>query len=205
MESTGRPAEPIAVGVWATAKQSFSDLFKWEQRVKITNEYGESRTEWQRPLPLRNPISLLAQLTPTAWVFFIVGFASWTVRVCVCLCNRERERERGKEAHLPSPISPKRKTTKKKKTLQSPSPDSKKENIPPLINSPYLLLHLGRRLRLPRPQHPNYQTGRLLRYHQYQHHQCHHSHAAATFCRSGSFWFTRRSVWEEMADGMLCL
>ncbi|KAL9529634.1 Carboxylic acid transporter [Sphaerulina musiva] len=78
MESTGRPAEPIAVGVWATAKQSFSDLFKWEQRVKITNEYGESRTEWQRPLPLRNPISLLAQLTPTAWVFFIVGFASWT-------------------------------------------------------------------------------------------------------------------------------
>lgn len=83
MESTGRPAEPIAVGVWATAKQSFSDLFKWEQRVKITNEYGESRTEWQRPLPLRNPISLLAQLTPTAWVFFIVGFASWTVRVCV--------------------------------------------------------------------------------------------------------------------------
>lgn len=92
MESTGRPAEPIAVGVWATAKQSFSDLFKWEQRVKITNEYGESRTEWQRPLPLRNPISLLAQLTPTAWVFFIVGFASWTVRVCVCVTEREEKK-----------------------------------------------------------------------------------------------------------------
>lgn len=202
MESTGRPAEPIAVGVWATAKQSFSDLFKWEQRVKITNEYGESRTEWQRPLPLRNPISLLAQLTPTAWVFFIVGFASWTVRVCVCVCVTEREREETNPEH--SPISSKRKTTKKN-LLQSPPPYSKEKNIPSLINSPYLLLHLGRRLRLPRPQHPNYQTGRLLRYHQYQHHQCHYSHAAATFCRSGSFWATRRSVWAEMADGMLCL
>ena len=80
MESTGRPAEPIAVGVWATAKQSFGDLFKWEQRVEITNEYGESRTEWQKPLPLKNPISLLAQLSPTAWVFFIVGFCAWSVR-----------------------------------------------------------------------------------------------------------------------------
>lgn len=199
MESTGRPAEPIAVGVWATAKQSFSDLFKWEQRVKITNEYGESRTEWQRPLPLRNPISLLAQLTPTAWVFFIVGFASWTVRVCVCVTEREE-----KKLTYPLPFHQKEKTTKKK-TLQSPPPYLKQKNIPPLINSPYLLLHLGRRLRLPCPQHPNYQTGRLLRYHQYQHHQCHYSHAAATFCRSGSFWFTRRSVWEEMADGMLCL
>lgn len=116
MESTGRPAEPIAVGVWATAKQSFSDLFKWEQRVKITNEYGESRTEWQRPLPLRNPISLLAQLTPTAWVFFIVGFASWTVRVCVCVCVTHTERERGKEAYLPSPISSKRRNNQEKNT-----------------------------------------------------------------------------------------
>lgn len=119
--------------------------------------------------------------------------------VCVCLCNREREREEINPEH--SPISSKRKTTKKS-LLQSSPPYSKK-NIPPLINSPYLLLHLGRRLRLPRPQHPNYQTGRLLRYHQYQHHQCHYSHAAATFCRSGSFWATRRSIWAEMADGML--
>lgn len=114
MESTGRPAEPIAVGVWATAKQSFSDLFKWEQRVKITNEYGESRTEWQRPLPLRNPISLLAQLTPTAWVFFIVGFASWTVRVCVCVCVTERGREETNPEH--SPISSKRKNNQEKPT-----------------------------------------------------------------------------------------
>lgn len=120
---------------------------------------------------------------------------------CLCLCNRER----GEKKHTyPLPFHQKEKQPRKN-LLQSPSPYSKKENIPPLINSPYLLLHLGRRLRLPRPQHPNYQTGRLLRYHQYQHHQCHYSHVAATFCRSGSFWFTRRSVWAEMADGMLCL
>lgn len=123
--------------------------------------------------------------------------------VCLCLCNTHRER--GKEAYLPSPISSKRSNNQEKPTPITTTPYSKKENIPLLIKSPYLLLHLGRRLRLPRPQHPNYQTGRLLRYHQYQHHQCHYSHAAATFCRSGSFWFTRRSVWEEMADGMLCV
>ncbi|KAK4554212.1 hypothetical protein LTR86_008740 [Recurvomyces mirabilis] len=78
MESTGREAEPIAKGTWPTIKQSFGDLFKWEQRVQITNEYGESRTEWMKPKPLRNPISLLAQLTPSAWLYFIVGFASWS-------------------------------------------------------------------------------------------------------------------------------
>ncbi|CAK1360095.1 Carboxylic acid transporter protein [Cercospora beticola] len=78
MESTGKSAEPVATGIFATAKQSFGDLFRWEQRVEITNEFGESRTEWQRPAPLKNPISLLAQLSPTAWLFFIVGFASWS-------------------------------------------------------------------------------------------------------------------------------
>ena len=78
MQSTSEEAEPIATGALATAKQSFRDLFRWKQRVQITNEYGEYRTEWQKPMPLRNPISLLAQLTPTGWVFFLVGFASWT-------------------------------------------------------------------------------------------------------------------------------
>lgn len=78
MESTGKPAEPIAKGTYATAKQSFFDLFKWEQRVEITNEYGESRTEWQRPLPLKNPFSLMAQLTAQNWLFFFVGFAAWS-------------------------------------------------------------------------------------------------------------------------------
>jgi hypothetical protein len=78
MESTGELAEPVAKGTWATAKQAFRDLFIWKQRVEITSEYGESRTEWQKPAPLRNPISLLAQLTPTGWLFFLVGFAAWT-------------------------------------------------------------------------------------------------------------------------------
>ena len=78
MESTGREAEPIAKGTLASAKQSFRDLFRWEQRVQITNEYGEYRTEWQRPLPLQNPFSLFASLSPSGWLFFIVGFASWT-------------------------------------------------------------------------------------------------------------------------------
>ena len=78
MESTGREAEPIAKGVFATAKQSFRDLFRWEQRVQISNEYGEYRTEWQRPLPLSNPFSLFAKLSGTGWICFIVGFAAWT-------------------------------------------------------------------------------------------------------------------------------
>ncbi|KAI6854699.1 carboxylic acid transport protein [Hortaea werneckii] len=78
MESTGTPAEPIATGLWATAKQSFRDLFVWPQRVEIRNEYGETRTEWQKPKPLRNPISLFMQLSASGWLYFIVGFAAWT-------------------------------------------------------------------------------------------------------------------------------
>ncbi|KAF7189750.1 Carboxylic acid transporter protein-like [Pseudocercospora fuligena] len=78
MNSTGELAEPVAKGTWATAKQSFGDLFKWKQRVEITNEYGETRTEWQTPKPLRNPFSLFASLSLQGWIFFLVGFASWT-------------------------------------------------------------------------------------------------------------------------------
>ncbi|KAK7512663.1 major facilitator superfamily domain-containing protein [Phyllosticta citriasiana] len=76
--SQNEPAEPIATGVFAVAKQSFGDLFKWKQRVTITNEYGEERTEWQAPEPLPNPFSLFAQLSLRDWVFFIVGWAAWT-------------------------------------------------------------------------------------------------------------------------------
>ncbi|KAJ9137031.1 Carboxylic acid transporter protein [Pleurostoma richardsiae] len=78
MESTHRPAEPIAKGILLTAKQAFGDLFRWEQRVEVINEYGESRAEWQRPAPLKNPISLMAQLSGRDWLFFLVGFAAWT-------------------------------------------------------------------------------------------------------------------------------
>lgn len=78
MESTGREAEPIAKGTIATAKQSFRDLFRWEQRVEISNVYGETWTEWQRPKPLQNPFSLVAQLSPSGWLFFLFGFAAWS-------------------------------------------------------------------------------------------------------------------------------
>lgn len=78
MDSTGEYAEPLAKGTLATAKQSFADLFRWKQRVQITNAAGESWTEWQTSRPLKNPISLFAQLSPTGWLFFLVGFASWT-------------------------------------------------------------------------------------------------------------------------------
>jgi putative sialic acid transporter len=72
------PADPIAKGTFATAKQAWSDLFKWKQRVVVTNEAGETYTEWQSPEPMKNPISLLAQLSAKDWLFFVVGFAAWT-------------------------------------------------------------------------------------------------------------------------------
>ncbi|KAK5099141.1 hypothetical protein LTR70_001291 [Exophiala xenobiotica] len=72
------PAEPIAKGILPTAKQSIGDLFKWKQRVEVTNEYGESTFVWQAPPPLRNPISLFMMLDAKAWLFFIVGLAAWT-------------------------------------------------------------------------------------------------------------------------------
>ncbi|KAK3297408.1 major facilitator superfamily domain-containing protein [Chaetomium fimeti] len=78
MEFTHEPADPVAQGVWATAKQSWHDLFIFKQRVVVTNELGETSTEWARPVPLRNPISLLAQLSGRGWLFFIVGFAAWS-------------------------------------------------------------------------------------------------------------------------------
>lgn len=71
------PAEPIVKGTFATAKQSFGDLFKWKQRVEVTNEYGESIYVWQAPAPLKNPISLFAQLSAKDWLFFLVGFSAW--------------------------------------------------------------------------------------------------------------------------------
>lgn len=72
------PAEPIAKGTFATAKQSFGDLSKWKQRVEVTNEYGENTFVWQPPAPLKNPISLFAQLGAKDWLFFLVGFSAWT-------------------------------------------------------------------------------------------------------------------------------
>lgn len=78
MESTHEPADPVAKGVVPTAVQSIRDLFNWNQRVVVTNEQGESTCEWAKPIPLKNPISLMAQLSAKDWVFFIVGFAAWS-------------------------------------------------------------------------------------------------------------------------------
>ncbi|KAL1602966.1 hypothetical protein SLS59_004622 [Nothophoma quercina] len=76
--SGNRPADPLAKGTFATAKQAWSDLFKWDQRVVVRNEYGEETCEWQKPEPLKNPISLLAQLGLKDWAYFLVGFFAWT-------------------------------------------------------------------------------------------------------------------------------
>ncbi|KAK3374182.1 general substrate transporter [Lasiosphaeria ovina] len=78
MEPTNEPADPVAKGVLATARQSWKDLFVWKQRIVVTNAYGETTAEWARPAALRNPISLLAQLSGRDWLFFLVGFAAWT-------------------------------------------------------------------------------------------------------------------------------
>ncbi|KAF7307733.1 Carboxylic acid transport protein [Mycena kentingensis (nom. inval.)] len=78
MATVNEPAEPIAKGTFATAKQSFGDLFRWKSRVAVTDENGHTRYEWQSPEPLQNPISLLAQLSARDWIFFFVGFFAWT-------------------------------------------------------------------------------------------------------------------------------
>ncbi|CAP73303.1 uncharacterized protein PODANS_2_6980 [Podospora anserina S mat+] len=78
MESTHQPADPIAKGILPTAKQGVRDLFNFKQRIVVTDHLGHTRTEWARPIPLKNPISLLAQLSARDWLFFIVGFAAWT-------------------------------------------------------------------------------------------------------------------------------
>ncbi|KAF2274380.1 MFS general substrate transporter [Westerdykella ornata] len=78
MATTYEPADPIAKGTFATAKQSLSDLFKWKQRVVVTNEDGEEHTVWESPEPLKDPFSLLAQLHAKDWLYFIVGFSAWT-------------------------------------------------------------------------------------------------------------------------------
>ncbi|PNY23671.1 Carboxylic acid transporter protein [Tolypocladium capitatum] len=72
------PADDLAKGILATARQSWRDLFVWEQRVVLSNEYGETRCEWQQPDRIQNPIRLLAQLSARDWLFFVVGFSAWT-------------------------------------------------------------------------------------------------------------------------------
>lgn len=76
--TSNEPAEPIAKGLLPTARQAFQDLFIWKQRVEVVNEYGESHAEWQAPGPIKNPISLMVQLSARDWLFFLVGLTAWT-------------------------------------------------------------------------------------------------------------------------------
>jgi hypothetical protein len=73
------PADPLAKGILPTMKQSFRDLFIWRQRVIVDEEDGETRTEWQDPDPIQNPVSLFMKLSARDWAFFLCGFAAWTV------------------------------------------------------------------------------------------------------------------------------
>ncbi|RYP13813.1 hypothetical protein DL765_006685 [Monosporascus sp. GIB2] len=78
MATGNEPADPIVRGTWATAKQSWGDLFRWKQRVVVTSGLGETHVEWQSPERLRNPISLLMLLSARDFLYFFVGFFAWT-------------------------------------------------------------------------------------------------------------------------------
>lgn len=78
MVTQNEPADPIVKGIVPTAKQAWADLFKWKQRVVVTNDLGETHTEWQTPPPLKNPISLFMQLGPKEWLYFLAGLFAWT-------------------------------------------------------------------------------------------------------------------------------
>ncbi|RYP82581.1 hypothetical protein DL770_005546 [Monosporascus sp. CRB-9-2] len=78
MTTGNEPADPIVRGTWATAKQSWGDLFRWKQRVVVTNGLGETYVEWQPPERLRNPISLFMLLSAKDFLYFFVGFFAWT-------------------------------------------------------------------------------------------------------------------------------
>jgi hypothetical protein len=78
MATMNEPADPVPKGILASARQALGDLFIWKQRVTVTNDYGETHTEWQSPSPLKNPFSLFALLGAKDWLFFVVGLAAWT-------------------------------------------------------------------------------------------------------------------------------
>ncbi|KAN0060108.1 hypothetical protein ACQY0O_008081 [Thecaphora frezii] len=60
------------------ACENFADIFRWRQRVTIIDEHGQERQEWQSPERPKNPLKLLAMLSLTNWLYYIVGFAAWT-------------------------------------------------------------------------------------------------------------------------------
>lgn len=73
-----QPADPLAVGIFPTAKQAVKDLFVWKQRIVVINDAGETSCEWQQPDRIQNPITLFAMLSAKGWLFFLCGLAAWT-------------------------------------------------------------------------------------------------------------------------------
>ncbi|GAD96863.1 carboxylic acid transport protein [Paecilomyces variotii No. 5] len=65
-------------GTWATATQSFGDLFIWKQRLVVT-ENGRATTEWRSPEKLRFPRALLCQLSCRDWAIFIISLSAWII------------------------------------------------------------------------------------------------------------------------------
>lgn len=78
MDSTGIEARPKAKGIIPAATQSFKDLFIWQQRTETTFPNGQTKTEWTKPTSLKNPFSLMGQLTAKNWLYFSVGLAACT-------------------------------------------------------------------------------------------------------------------------------
>jgi putative sialic acid transporter len=78
MTAGSDPAAPVVRGTFATAKQSVREFFSWKQRVVVTNDLGETHTEWQSPERLKNPFSLLMLLSAKDYLYFFVGFFAWT-------------------------------------------------------------------------------------------------------------------------------
>jgi MFS family permease len=79
IEATAKygPARPVK-GIMPTARQSWADLFRWQQRTATTNALGEVDWQWGSPIPLKNPVSLLLQLNMRQWTFYMVGLLAWT-------------------------------------------------------------------------------------------------------------------------------
>ncbi|EFQ97576.1 carboxylic acid transporter [Nannizzia gypsea CBS 118893] len=58
--------------------ECFRDLFNWKVRVEETDSVtGVTTVEYRDPEPLKNPISLAAQLSARNWLFFVVGLFAW--------------------------------------------------------------------------------------------------------------------------------
>ncbi|PFH63103.1 hypothetical protein XA68_18240 [Ophiocordyceps unilateralis] len=68
------PADDLAQGVVATARQSWQDLFTLRQRIVLSTPPS---CAWRHAAPIGNPIRLLAQLSARGWLFFLVGLGAW--------------------------------------------------------------------------------------------------------------------------------